>query len=75
MYKLFLAMAMAFLITMGCTDTSCICPNQDIVISVKDDGYTHFIPIPKGSLDDADNYMTEDQYDKFIEQLKKDGGA
>jgi len=55
---------------MGSTvSNTCNCPSQDIVIVIQDEdgSNTQFIPIPKGSLCDEDNYMTPEQFNRFLE--------
>lgn len=75
MKKFFMVIIMAAM--MGCAFNPPPCPPQDIVISAQFDEMILYIPIPKGSFDDKDNYMTNEEFAKFMKdkllEMEKEG--
>ena len=77
MKRWLIILALTILLCAGCATVppcpvaeKCVCPNQTVVIPVQSPYGTLYVPIPKGSLDDPKNWLTEEQFRKKIEEYE-----
>ena len=70
MKRIFLCFALLLMLSGCVTMGKRMCPDQDIVVKAEVDSYTFFIYMPKGTLDNPDNYMTMERFKKFLEEQK-----
>ena len=72
-----MTLALLFLLS-GCAviqpvpEKVCTCPENEIVIPVQSPYGTMFVPIPKGSLDNPDNYITSEKFKEMLDKWEKD---